>query len=86
MFLFCSLICKHLVFCRNAGLPQYGQLGHGTDNEVSLYKFYFYFYFVHCRLIMDFCFLDHLQHPWMLRDMALYVFLRVSLILDGKLE
>jgi hypothetical protein len=20
--------------CRSAGLPQYGQLGHGTDNEV----------------------------------------------------
>ena len=24
----CSLVC------RTAGLPQYGQLGHGTDNEV----------------------------------------------------
>ena len=21
--------------CRTAGLPQYGQLGHGTDNEVK---------------------------------------------------
>lgn len=23
-----------VVFFRTAGLPQYGQLGHGTDNEV----------------------------------------------------
>ena len=25
-----------MMICRTAGLPQYGQLGHGTNNEVSL--------------------------------------------------
>lgn len=27
-------LCSVSLFSRTAGLPQYGQLGHGTDNEV----------------------------------------------------
>ena len=37
------LICKVFVVSRTAGLPQYGQLGHGTDNEVCYYVFLFTF-------------------------------------------
>ena len=28
-------MCLCLLVIRSAGLPQYGQLGHGTDNEVE---------------------------------------------------
>jgi len=37
----------NLVPCRTAGLPQYGQLGHGTDNEVYLA--------FHAVILLDVC-------------------------------
>ena len=37
------LICKLFVVSRTAGLPQYGQLGHGTDSEVCYYVSLFIF-------------------------------------------
>jgi hypothetical protein len=31
--------CFSSILLSTAGLPQYGQLGHGTDNEVGCYSF-----------------------------------------------
>lgn len=55
----CTLIFMLFVSSRTAGLPQYGQLGHNTDNEVHfMKKFLFYLLWHGQRLPIFYCYIS----------------------------